>query len=136
MTNDATEEIRKRKYARLLLEVGVNLQVGQNLLVVAEPYHWSFLNLVAEEAYKMGAAYVLVEANDPALLKSRVKYGDKKDLDKLVSWTGARNQSLIDESWARINLFGPTDPDLMGSMDAQRLGIIQKTNSIRRGVRS
>lgn len=130
MSDDAKDDGRRRKYARLLLEVGVNLQVGQNLLVVAEPYHWEFLNLVAEEAYKMGAGYVLVEANDPGLLKARVEYGDEKDLDKLVGWMGERNQCIIDEGWARLSLFGPTDPDLLGSLDGGRLGVIQKTQSI------
>ncbi len=128
--SDAIEDVRKRKYAKLLLEVGVNLQVGQNLVMVAEPYHWDFLNLVAEEAYKMGANYVMVEANDPRLLKARVEYGDEKDLDKLVGWTEKRNRCIIDEGWAKLSLFGPTDPDLMGSLDGQRLGMIQKAQSI------
>ena len=130
MMNDPIEETRKRKYAKLLLEVGVNLQPGQNLIVAAEPYHWKFLNVLAEEAYKLGAAYVLVEANDPGLLKARVEHGAEGNLGDLVSWTDKKNQSMIDEGWARISLFGPTEPDLMGSLDAQRLGIIQKVQSV------
>ncbi len=128
--NEALEETRRRKYAKLLLEVGVNLQQGQNLVVTAEPYHWKFLNLLAEEAYKMGAAYVLVEANDPGLLKARVEYGSEENLDKLVSWSDKKNETYINEGWARISLFGPTEPDLMGSFDSHRLGIIQKVQSI------
>lgn len=128
--NDAIEETRKRKYAKLLLEVGVNLQLGQKLAVAAEPYHWKFLNILAEEAYKMGASYVLIEANDPGLLRARVEHGSESDLDQLVNWADKKNQTLIKEGWARISLFGPTEPDLMGSLDSQRLGIIQKTQSI------
>lgn len=129
MKEDEIEMTRKVKYAKLLLEAGVNLQVGQKLLVIAEPYHWDFLNLVAEEAYKMGASYVLVEANDPRLLKARVDHGAEDDLDDILHWTEKKYQSIIDEGWARLNIFGPTDPDLMGTLDAQRLGIIQKTQS-------
>ncbi|MGJ8656573.1 MAG: aminopeptidase [Akkermansiaceae bacterium] len=128
--NDAIEDTRKRKYAKLLLEVGVNLQPGQKLLVAAEPYHWKFLNLVAEEAYKMGAGFVLVDADDPGLLKARVDHGQEQDLDKLVGWSDKQNHCLIDDGWARLRLFGPTDPDLMGTLNGQRLGIIQKTQSI------
>jgi aminopeptidase len=128
--SDATKLMREKKYARLLLEVGVNLQVGQNLVIAAEPYHWKFLNIIAVEAYKMGAAYVLVEANDPGLVKARVEHGAEKDLDALVTWTDKRNHALIDEGWAKLSFFGPTDPDLMGTLDSQRLGIIQKAQSI------
>ncbi len=123
------ENTRKFKYARLLLEVGVNLQSGQKLIITAEPYHWDFLNLVAEEAYKMGASYVLVEANHPKLLKARVDHGAEDDLYDVLSWIEKKHQTVIDEGWARLNLFGPTDPDLMGLLDSKRLGIIQKTQS-------
>jgi aminopeptidase len=129
MKNDLKNS-RETKYARLLLEVGVNLQAGQKLVIAAEPYHWNFLNIIAAEAYKMGAAYVLVEANDPGLLQARVEHGAEKELSELVSWTDKKNQSLIDEGWAKLSLFGPTEPDLMGTLDSQRLGIIQKVNSI------
>lgn len=126
---DEIDHTRRFKYARLLLEIGVNLQSGQKLIITAEPYHWDFLNLVAEEAYKMGASHVLVEAIDPKLLKARVDHGAEDDLGDVLGWIEKKNQSIIDEGWARLNLFGPTDPDLMGSLDGKRLGIIQKTQS-------
>lgn len=126
-TSQITREI---KYAKLLLEVGVNLQVGQKLVIAAEPYHWKFINIIATEAYKMGASFVLVEANDPGLLKARVEHGSEKHLDELVAWTDKKNQTFIDEGWARLSLFGPTEPDLMGTLDSKRLGIIQKVQSI------
>ena len=127
---DDIEVNRRSKYAKLLLEVGVNLQPEQSLLLVAEPYHWDFLNLLTEEAYKMGAKHVLVEAIDPRQIKARIEYSREENLDQLVSWTEKKNQCIIDESWARINLFGPTNPDLMGSLNSEKLGIIQKVQSI------
>jgi len=127
---DNLEVTRRRKYARLLLEVGVNLQLDQSLLLVAEPYHWDFLNLLTEEAYKMGAKHVLVEANDPGQIKARVEHSNEENLDQLLSWTEKKYQCIIDERWARINLFGPTDPDLMGALNSENLGIIQKAHSI------
>lgn len=128
--NDNSDIMRETKYARLLLEVGVNLQAGQKLVIAAEPYHWKFLNIIAAEAYKMGAAFVLVEADDPGLLKARVDYGTEKNFDELVAWTERKNQTFINEGWARISLFGPTKPDLIGTLDSQRLSIIQKVQSI------
>jgi len=128
--NQEKDEIRLVKYAKLLLEVGVNLQEKQKLVIIGEPYHWKFINILAEEAYKMGAAYVLVEADDLGLLKARVEHGAEETLGDLVAWTDKRNRTFIDEGWARIRLFGPTDPDLMGTLDNRRLSVIQKVNSV------
>lgn len=127
---DASKISREIKYAKLLLEVGVNFQPRQKLVIAGEPYHWKFINIIAAEAYKMGASYVIVEANDPGLLKARVEHGSEKHLDELVAWTDKKNQAFIDEGWARLSLFGPTEPDLMGTLDSQRLSIIQKVQSI------
>ncbi len=129
MKNPAHDS-REIKYARLLLEVGVNLQPGQKLVISAEPYHWKFLNILAAEAYKMSAAFVLIEADDPGLLQARVEHGSETNLDEITSWTDKKYQSFINEGWARISIFGPTEPDLIAQLDSRRLGIIQKINSI------
>ncbi len=44
----------KRRYARVLLRVGVNLKEGQSLLVEAPAEQEAFTALLAEEAYAMG----------------------------------------------------------------------------------
>ena len=123
-------EVIERKYARLLLEVGVGLKVGQKLVVAAEPYHWDFLVLLTDEAYKMGASYVLVEATDSRMTEARVVHGAKENLGDVLGWVEKKNECLISEGWARLSFFGPTDPDLMGALDGGRLGLIQRAASI------
>lgn len=123
-------EVIKRKYAKLLLEVGVGLKDGQNLVVSAEPYHWDFLVLLTEEAYKMGAAYVLVEATDARMTEARVKHGAEKSLDDVLGWNDAKNGCMINEGWSRLSFFGPEYPDLMGTLDGKKLGILQRAGNI------
>ncbi len=120
----------KRKYAQLLLEVGVGLRTGQKLVVCAEPYHWEFLSILTREAYQMGASYVLVESVAPQMLEARVKYAAKESLDYIVGWNEAKNSVMVDEGWARLSLFGPSEPEMRASLDAGRLGIIQQSGSI------
>ena len=63
-----------RAYAQLLLETGINLQPGINIVVSGEPIHWPFLNLLAEEAYKAGARFVELDARHPGAAKARVDH--------------------------------------------------------------
>ena len=53
-----TSDERLARYARLAVEVGVNLQAGQLLRVAAHPEHLPFVRAIAEVAYERGARYV------------------------------------------------------------------------------
>ena len=46
------------RYARLAVEVGINLQPGQLLRVAGHPDHLPFVRAIAEVAYERGAYYV------------------------------------------------------------------------------
>ena len=52
---------RLRKYAQLIIQKGVNVQKGQEVLVYAELDQPEFVKLVVEEAYKAKAKKVTVE---------------------------------------------------------------------------
>jgi aminopeptidase len=118
-------ELLLRKYARLLLTVGINLQKGQKIFLVLESCHREFAVIFTEEAYKLGAGFVLVELSDPFQLAARVNFSQSEYLDYLPSWTDQRNQSMIEEKWARVALFGPSEPTLMGTLDQERLSKVQ-----------
>ena len=124
------KQLQLRKYAKLILEVGVNLSKGQNLLISAEAYHINFLTILTEEAYKMGANYVHVETDHPSLLKARIENAEKSTLENLPSWLEQKYHNIIDEEWARVRIFGPTDPDLMSKLDSEKLSITQRTLSV------
>lgn len=120
-----TEEIY-RKYARLMLEVGVNLQKGQKLYVQLESCHWDFGKVLVDEAYKLGAGYVLVEAGHPSELEARVMHSNVDDLEYVPAWVKDKFQTMVDEKWARLFFFGSSEPDLASRLDGQRLGAVQK----------
>lgn len=114
-----------RKYARLMLEVGVNLQAKQKVFIGLEAYHREFGNIIVEEAYKLGAGYVMLEAKDPKELAARINHSPEDQLDYLPPWMEQRNQMMVEEQWARVGFFGPTEPELMGTLDQSKLGIVQ-----------
>jgi len=118
-------EIYYEKYARLMLGAGVGLQKGQKIHIQMESYHLPFARVLVDEAYKMGASYVLFEATDPNGVAARVNYGQEEDLEYLPPWIEERNRVMADEKWARLSFFGSEFPDLMGSLDQDRLTIVQ-----------
>ena len=53
-----------RKYAKLAVQKGVNLQKGQGAVIRAGVSEHEFAELVAEEAYRAGAKWVRIDWND------------------------------------------------------------------------
>ncbi|HET9937948.1 MAG TPA: aminopeptidase, partial [Gaiella sp.] len=53
-----TPDERLDRYARLAVEVAVNLQPGQFLRIAAEPEHLPLVRAIGRVAYERGARYV------------------------------------------------------------------------------
>ena len=47
-----------RKYARLIVKMGVNIKKGQGAIIMTETDQAEFALMVADEAYKAGAKWV------------------------------------------------------------------------------
>ncbi len=116
----ATDE-RLEKYARLAVEVGVNLAPGQLLRVAAHPDHLPLARAIARAAYAVGASYVEVVYPDPHVRKARIEFVPEEDLDWSPPWA----LSLIDEIAARrgaaISITGDPEPELFADLDPARI---------------
>ena len=69
-----------RKYARLIAEVGGNVQKGQSVIVMSNVENPDFTLMVVEECYKLGAKEVTVEWRYTPLSKLHYK---KRSLETL-----------------------------------------------------
>ena len=72
-----------REYARLIVRTGVNVQKGQTVLVYADLDQPEFVKMVVEEAYKAGAANVMVQWSYQPLTKLDVRYQSLDTLSTL-----------------------------------------------------
>jgi aminopeptidase len=118
------------KYSQVLLGSGVNLQKGQNLVISGEPVHWDFMVSLAEEAYKMGARFVRVDAEHGRLQKARVDNSAEEHLDYVSSFFTRTLDSYLEEGWARIVIDGKEDPQVLKSVDKQRLAKVNRARSV------
>ena len=78
----------------------------------------------------MGASYVEIQTEHPQILKARVENAAQNHLEVLPSWLDKKFSTMIDEEWAKVSVFGPTDPDMLGQLDSDKLNIIQRVSSI------
>ena len=77
---------RLKKYARLIAEVGANVQRGQEVMIVAELDQPEFVKMLAEECYKLGAKKVSVDWSYQPLEKLAIKYQSSKVLGSFDDW--------------------------------------------------
>lgn len=119
-----------RNYAKVVLTTGVNLQRGQNLVVRAEPIHWPFLNILAEEAYKMGARFVRIESDHAALQKARVDHSQEEYLDYVPGYVTKTLDTYLEEGWARLAIDGKENPNILRDVNKTRLGKVSRAQSL------
>ncbi|MHC4391224.1 MAG: aminopeptidase [Planctomycetota bacterium] len=117
-----------RAYADVLLDVGVALQPGQCLQIGAEPAHWDFLTLLTEQAYRRGAKYVRIEAQDPRVARARIDHSDEASLSYVPPYVPTQVETAVEERWARIGFHGSDYPDIFDGADTTRNAAVQKAS--------
>jgi aminopeptidase len=113
---------RMEAYARLVIEVGVNLQQGQDLHVNCDPEHVELARAIAGAAYKAGARWVDVVISDPWARRALIEHGPEESLDWTPPWLVTRLEDVAERQGATVLLTGDAEPDLLADLDQQRVG--------------
>lgn len=112
---------RLDRYARLAIEVGLNLAPGQDLLVDALVEHAPLARSVARAAYAAGARYVDVLYSDRRLTRTLVELAADDALEWTPDWLVRRVEEADRRSSAMLSLHGDPEPDLMADLDGARV---------------
>ena len=115
-----TNELLKG-YARLAVEIGVNLQPGQDLHINCYPEHLDLARAVAEAAYRVGARRVDLNVTDPHVRRSMIEHGPDEELESTPPWLLTRLDDLAERQGAVLLLVGDAEPDLLSKLDQQRV---------------
>ena len=70
-----------RKYARTLLQYGVNLQQDQTLVISVDVENKDFAVIVTEEAYQLGAKEVIINWRHTPITRQRLLHADASVLE-------------------------------------------------------
>ena len=103
-------------YAKLIVEKGLNLDRGPQLLVIAGLDQPEFVRTVVEMCYRAGASRVVVEWEDMPLGKLAQNYQSEKTLSEVTAWELAKLKWRADDLPALLWL-DSDDPDGMNGID-------------------
>jgi aminopeptidase len=108
-------------YARLAVQVGVNLQPGQRLAVNAYVEHTELVRAVAEEAYASGASHVDVYYSDQRVRHSHIAHTSDEMLGWSPPWLVKRLDDLGADGGALLAITGNPEPELFADLDGARV---------------
>ena len=121
-----TFEEKLRNYARLAVQVGVGVKPGQRLLVQAPVETAALARLVVREAYAAGASFVDVRWDDDDVQLARFELAPDGTFEQISRW---RVDAEIEtaEAGGAVLAIRATNPNLLGSVDAERVATHQRT---------
>ena len=103
-----------RKYARTLLQYGVNLQQDQTLVVSVDVENKDFAVIVTEEAYELGAKEVVLNWRCSPIARQRLLHANESVLEKPANWIPEFYKQYIDEKAAFLSLVSANPKALEG----------------------
>ncbi len=114
-----------RKYARLIVRTGANVQQGQvvELTICVEQHE--FAKLMTEECYLAGAKKVNVNWTCDTHDRLNLLYADEEVLSTVLPWEQAKMQQMVDDLPCRIYIVSE-DPDAMNGIDPEKLSAVTR----------
>jgi aminopeptidase len=109
-------------YARLVVQVGVDVQRGQEVIVHAEIDHAPFVRAVVAEAYRAGARVVDVDFRDAYVRRALVAEGSDESFGVTPASNLARIQNAMKTGAAVIAIAGGSNAEVYEGLDPARLG--------------
>ena len=109
-----------RSYAKLIARTGVNIEKGQEVMILAALDQPEFVKMLVEECYRAGASKVIVDWEYQALDKLHVRHQSVKTLSHVEKWEEEKFQHYIDALPCRIYL-DSEDPDGLKGVNIQKM---------------
>jgi aminopeptidase len=110
------------RYARLIVDVGANVQPGQVVWILAEPRAAPLVHEVAARAYERGAKFVDPAYFDPFVKRVRLERAAEDTLDYVPPWTAGGMRGIGEAHGARISITPQVPPGLLDGIDPGRAG--------------
>lgn len=116
-------------YARLCVEVGINLQKGEPLVINSPIEGADFVRLVAKHAYELGASEVHINWNDEVLTKLKYENAPMEIFENFPKWH-ADSLEYYAEKGAGFLSIHAQDPELLKEMDPKKIAASNKSSSL------
>ena len=113
-------ENKLREYAKLLVEVGLNVQKGQTLLIQSPVDCAYFARLCADAAYDAGCREVVMNWGDDYLTRARYLHAADEVFDEVPEWRRHFCNDYAAEGAPRLVIVAE-DPETLKGVDSGRI---------------
>ena len=108
------------EYAKLLVEVGVNVQKGQNLVISCPVDCAWFARMCAKAAYAAGCREVVMSWGDELLTREKYLHAADDVFDSVPEWRVRFSTDYAKEGAAFLHI-GGSDPEILKGVEQDRL---------------
>ena len=115
------------EYARLLIEVGLNVQKGQYVIINSPVECAPFARLCVKAAYEVGARRVIMNWRDDFVARQFWLNAADDAVDEVFPWDVQENLELAKRGAARLSI-SASDPENLKGVDPERLARAGRAN--------
>jgi aminopeptidase len=126
MTLPNFDELLK-KYARLIVETGINVQKGQSVVLQISVDQAPLARYITKEAYKLGAGEVIVQWNDDIIQREFLQHADENYLNNIPQYKVDQTNDWVKKGASRISVVS-ANPDALAGVDADRVAAFQSAS--------
>ena len=109
-----------KEYAKLAVEIGVNVQKGQPLLIQAPIEAYELVRECSKVAYEKGCSCVTVDYSDDVRTRLDYEYRSVESLCEVPNWSIEKVRYNISKNYCRLVIIGE-DPDLLNGIDTDKV---------------
>ena len=121
-------EQKFQEYAQLLVEVGLNVQKGQDLVIACPVEAAWFARLCAKAAYAVGCREVVMNWRDDNLTRQKFLNAADDVFDAMPAWESEFYNSYAKKGAAYLSIYA-SDPENLKGVDSDRIVRNQKSSS-------
>ena len=116
-----------KKYARLIAETVVNVQDNHTVVLQISVDQAPLARLITEEAYRLGAAEVIVQWSDETIQREFLAHAATDRIENVPQYKIDQTDDWIAKGASRISVVS-SNPDALAGVDAQRVAAFQAAN--------
>jgi len=114
-----------KRYAELIIKVGVNLQKGEDLVINATTDSAFFARFVAEKGYEAGAKSVTVYWSDEPLSKMKLQNESLDTLTDFPEWLIKSREYIVDKKAAYVAILAE-DPEIYKDIPPEKVAAVSR----------
>lgn len=122
-------ELMLKKYAKLAVKKGVNVQENQTTIINSPIECAEFARAIAEAAYQEGAKEVVVHYNDEKLQRIKFQYSTIETLSNIPEWI-SESYNLYARNGANVISISASNPDAYKGISMEKIVAFQKARQL------